>query len=303
MRRVLAALVAALAFVAPVQTARADGGGKTYCPTCTAKGVSDGSGLSVTIGSPGSAVSPPPAAGGAPAAAAPVAAAGPPQPQTYYQLRPVCYGNSVEDVPCRTAYTCPDPTAYRAWVYSGPTEQGPWTRTQQQVCTGGAPGAVTAAPPPATDAALGVALTDDFPVDPPVLTLNPSAPALVQLPTILSTQPQRAYDVEGQELGVAYTAHVTPSWRWEFSEPKGSVLDATSSGTAYDGTDPDAHPDHYLLHTFTHRGTATVVLTVTWTVKAVRHDTGDTVAVPGATVRRATTTVDVREGRAELTSG
>jgi len=124
----------------------------------------------------------------------------------------------------------------------------------------------------------------------------------VQLPTILSTQHQAAYDQQQIELGVHETVRITPHWQWHLDDPSDPILDATTSGQPYDNTDPDTHPEHYLLHIWHTRGAKTVTLTVTWTATLTRHDTGTTVTLPGATVKTASSTIQVREGRAELTS-
>lgn len=285
------------------------------CTYCTTGGDAGDDGIHTTTTLPGSLGQAPsnspashpaaPLSGGAPAV--PVGAPAPARPRTYYDIRPVCYASAGTDAACAAAYDCPDPGSYRALVYSGPTPQGPWTNTGQRICTTGSTpvGAppVTARPP--TDAELAARARQDtnhYPVDPPMLTINPSAPAIVQLPTILSTQHQAAYDQQQIELGVHETVRITPHWQWHLDDPSDPILDATTSGQPYDHTDPDTHPEHYLLHIWHTRGAKTVTLTVTWTATLTRHDTGTTITLPGATVKTAGSTIQVREGRAELTS-
>jgi len=282
------------------------------CSTCVVKGTAGPGGIQTTTTDPGRPATPtspalPASPGGGGAAAVPVGAPAPAPPRTYYDIRPVCYASAGTDAACAAAYDCPDAGSYRALVYSGPTPQGPWTNTGQRICTTGS--TPVGAPPviarPPTDAELAARARQDtnhYPVDPPTLTINPSAPAIVQLPTILSTQHQAAYDQQQIELGVHETVRITPHWQWHLDDPSDPILDATTSGQSYDHTDPDTHPEHYLLHIWHTRGAKTVTLTVTWTATLTRHDTGTTITLPGATVKTASSTIQVREGRAELTS-
>jgi len=304
-------LMACALLQAPVASAGSQEDPTPYCPNCVVTGTSSANGIDTTTAQPGSQTAPAAvAAAGTGGAAVPVGAgAGAPAgPSTYYEDRPICYASAAGEGACATAYTCPDPGSYRAWVYAAPTPTGPWANTGQQVCTTGTtiPGAPPATTRPPTDAELLTrAAHDHYPIDPPTITTNPADPAdpaIAQLPTILSTQPQTALDRQQTELGITETVHITPRWHWDLDDPTAPTLDASTSGRAYDRTDPVDHPQHYLLHTWHTRGSKTVTLTVTWTATLTRHDTGTTITLPGATLRRATRTLQVREGRAELTS-
>jgi len=264
------------------------------CVLCSTAGSSGQNGVTVTVESPGA---PSAAAQSTAGLGAPGGDAAP--PNTVYDLRPICASSAAGDAICSTAYTCPKPDEYKAYVWSAPSAAGPWTNTRQIVCTGGTPGQPPAVTRPPTDAEITGALdATHLPITAPQLAVEPANPAVTQLPAILSTQPQQAHDETRTVLGVPITIHLTPSWHWNTGD---STFDSTTSGTPYDGTDPQHDPAHYLLWTWHTTGTRPVSVTVTWTATATRGDTGTTLTLPGTTVRTGTRDIPVREGRAHLT--
>jgi len=224
-------------------------------------------------------------------------------PAIYYDYRPVCAASAGGDGGvCAAAYSCPVAGNYKVFVFTAPSAAGPWTNTGRPICTGTAPapGApVAPVGPPGDGAILQAAETAraSQPVAGPELSLQPD-PAVTQLPTILSASEQAPYDAAVSLLGVPLTLHLTPTWQWDTGD---ATFSTDWPGRRYDGTSPRDQPDHYIAHTWTTRGERTVTVTVTWTATVTRGDTGATLTLPGQTARSASRTVDVREGRAQLT--
>jgi len=189
---------------------------------------------------------------------------------------------------------------------SAATPSGPWVNTGQTICTGTrpGPGAPTAPAKPAGDSTIVEAAETaraTQPVAPPALTVQPDNPAVTQLPAILSATDQTATDVGLTLLGVPLTLHLTPHWTWDIGDATDSTFSTDWPGRRYDGASPRTQPDHYIAHTWTTRGERTVTVTVTWTATVTRGDTGATLTLPGQTNRAASRSIDVREGRAQLT--
>jgi hypothetical protein len=100
---------------------------------------------------------------------------------------------------------------------------------------------------------------------------------------------------------VPLTVHATPHWHFDFGD--GTSLDSDVPGTPYDGTDPVEHPEHYVTATYHQTGQLPVTVTVTWSATALRHDTGQTLTLPGTATRTATVIIPVRQAKSELVGG
>jgi hypothetical protein len=138
----------------------------------------------------------------------------------------------------------------------------------------------------------------------PVITISPPSGPVVQLPFIVSADPQHVppKDVELDLPGFApvrLTVTATPHWTFDFGD--GTVVHQDNPGTAYDGTDPVDNPHYYLEHTYHRLSEPLLAVTLTWTATAVRQDTGEPLDLPGEQARTATKRVIIREARAVLT--
>jgi hypothetical protein len=140
-----------------------------------------------------------------------------------------------------------------------------------------------------------------LPLPLPALNLQPGDQAVVNLPTIATTDPPgRTSFTVHQAPFPAITITAQVSWRWDWGD--GASQSSTWPGRAYDGTDPRADAEHYLAHSYTQPSSGQpVTVTAVWSGRYTVAGLPDSTPIGGSVQRTTTRNLPVAEYGATLT--